>query len=327
MPIQPTTESAPAPTSDDRDPGRSTRPRARSDAGYWGILYGVTLIFVAVCLTFLFTLVTSSFSAWRHSGLGLIYGRTWNPDRELYGALPLITGTLETSFIALLLAVPLGVLVAVSIVHLIPARLRTPLSSLVELLAAVPSVVYGMVGFLVLAPYFQLHFYPWLQSVTHGFYIFSGTFSTTSVLLAGIVLFVMILPTIVALSRDAIATVPLDQIEGAMSVGATRWQTLSKVVLPSARPGITGAVTLAAARALGETIAVAMVIGNYFKINHSLLSGGTTLASALATQWDGATALTVSALGALAVILIAITAIVNVTGRQLLRRANQGGLL
>jgi len=327
MSTEPTTESAPPAVPEDRVPGRVKRPRARSDGLYWGILYGATLVFVVVCVAFLVTLVTSSFSAWRHSGLGLIFGTTWNPDKELYGALPLLVGTLETTIIALVLAVPLGILVAVALVHLVPRRLRTPLSSFVELLAAVPSVVFGGVGFLVLAPYFQQHFYPWLQSTTHSFYLFSGTFSTTSTLLAGIVLFVMVLPTIVALSRDAIATVPVEQVEGAMSLGATKWQILSRVVLPSSRTGITGAVTLAAARALGETIAVAMVIGNYFKINHSLLSGGTTLASALATQWDGATSLTISALGALAVILIAITASVNYLGRALLRRASQGALL
>ncbi len=327
MSTGPITESAPGVAPEGRAPGRVKRPRARSDGAYWGILYGTTLIFVVVCATFLVTLVTSSFSAWGHSGLGLITGTTWNPDKQLYGALPLIIGTLVTSAIALVLAVPLGVLVAVALVHLVPRRLRTPMSSFVELLAAVPSVVFGGVGFLVLAPYFQQHFYPWLQSTTHSFGPFSGTFSTTSILLAGIVLFVMVLPTIVAFSRDAIAIVPEEQIEGAMSLGATRWQTLWKVVLPSARTGITGAVTLAAARALGETIAVAMVIGNYFKVPHSLLQGGTTLASALATQWDGATTLTISALGALAVILIAITAGVNYAGRSLLRRANQGATL
>jgi phosphate transport system permease protein len=137
----------------------------------------------------------------------------------------------------------------------------------------------------------------------------------------------MVLPTIVALSRDAIATVPHDQVEGALSVGATKWQTLRKVVVPGARVGITGAVTLAAARALGETIAVAMVIGGNVHLSRSLAQGGTTIAAQIAQSFDGATALTISNLFALSVILIAITASVNLLGRRLLHRANRGAML
>ena len=328
MPEATTALKADASGHPDQAGERSRRSPARSDRAYWFVLYGIGIIFVAICATFLISTILNSLPAWRHSGFGLIFGTTWDPDNSQYGALPLIVGTLETSFIALLFAVPIGILVAVSIVHLVPVRLRTPLSSFVELLAAIPSVVYGMVGVLVLAPWFQQHLLPWLQSTTHNFVLFSGVaFSGYSVLLAGVVLFVMVLPTIVALSRDAIASVAHDQVEGAVSIGATRWQTIFRVVLPAARVGITGAVTLAAARALGETIAVAMVIGGAFKIHSSISQGGNTAAAAIATSWDGSTALTISALFALGVILIAITAAVNTAGRQMLSRANRGAQL
>jgi len=317
------TVATPAPIG----PARRKLPLAGSDGAYWGLLYGVALIFVVVCVALLWSTIDNSLPAWRHSGIGLIFGATWDPQQNLYGALPLIAGTFETSFIALLFAVPIGILCAVAIVHLLPRRLRTPLSSFVELLAAIPSVVYGVVGILVLQPWFQSNLDPWLQSTTHNFVLFSGTFSGYGILLAGIVLFVMVLPTIVAFSRDAIASVPHDQVEGALSVGATKWQTIFHVVLPSARAGIVGAVTLAAARALGETIAVALVIGGSTRLSSSVLQSGDTLSAIIATTFDGASNLNQSALFALGVILIAITATVNAAGRQMLRHSNVGARL
>src|SRR5271170_2349187 len=131
MPTGTTVESAVAPASDDRARGRLKRPRARSDGAYWVVLYSITALFVVVCIALIYSLVTESFSAWAHSGLSLIYGTTWNPDNEQYGALPLIVGTLVTSAIALVLAIPIGILVAISLVHLVPLRLRTPLASFV----------------------------------------------------------------------------------------------------------------------------------------------------------------------------------------------------
>lgn len=316
------TVAAPAP----RDPTRRRRklPLVGSDGVYWGVLYGVGVIFLAICGAFLYSTIDNSLAAWRHSGLGLITSSNWDPDGSDYGALPLILGTLETSFIALLFAVPIGILCAVTMVHLVPRRLRTPLSSFVELLAAIPSVVYGMVGALVLVAWFQSNLSPWLASVTHNFVLFSGPFPGNSTLLAGLILFVMILPTIAAFSRDAIASVPHDQIEGALSVGATKWQTIYRVVLPSARAGLTGAVTLGAARAVGETIAVAMVIGNATVFHASLLKTGGTLAATIANEWIDATSLTTSALFALGTMLIVLTATINAVGRQLLRRSQVG---
>src|ERR1019366_8468813 len=260
----------------------------------------------------------------KHSGLSIIYGRTWNQGTDSFGALPIIAGTLATTAIALIFAIPIGLGTAIAIVHALPGRLRILASSLVELLAAVPSVVYGLWGLLVLGPWFQATVEPSLAKITGSHFPFQAQPEGISLLLAGCVLFIMVLPMIVALSRDAIAIVPTDQFEGALSVGATKWQVLRKVVLPAARTGIVGAVTLATARALGETVAVAMVIGLNPLFPQSLFSTASTLASTIAVQFQDATPLQVAALGSLAVILMVLTAVVNWLGRRLVRRAAIG---
>ena len=231
---------------------------AKSDFVHRGVLYGVSGLFAVICIVFLLSVIVSSIPAWKHSGFSLIYGRTWSQGTDSFGALPIIAGTLATTVIALILAVPIGLGSALAIVHLLPQKLRLVASSLVELLAAVPSVVYGLWGLLVLAPWFESTVEPDLADITARHWPFDPPYEGVGLLLAGCVLFVMILPMIVALSRDAIAIVPREQYEGALSVGATKWQVLSKVVLPAAKTGIVGAVTLATARALGETVAVAL---------------------------------------------------------------------
>jgi len=300
----------------------------KGDSVHWAVLYGVSGLFALICAVFLISVVVSSIPAWRHSGLSIIYSRVWNQGTNSFGALPIIAGTLATTAIALLFAIPIGVGSALAIVHVLPDRLRIPLSSLVELLAAVPSVVYGLWGLLVLAPWFEHSVEPGLAAVTGHKFPFQAPPEGVSLLLAGCVLFVMILPMIVALSRDAIAIVPHDQFEGALSVGATKWQVVRKVVLPGARTGIVGAVTLATARALGETVAVAMVIGLNPLFPHSLFSTASTLASTIALQFQDATPLEVAALGALALILMVMTAVVNWFGRRLVRHsAYRAGVL
>ena len=291
----------------------------KGDSAHWGVLYGVSGLFALICAVFIISIVASSIPAWRHSGLSIIYGRVWSQGTDSFGALPIISGTLATTAIALFFAIPIGVGSALAIVHVLPGRLRILLSSLVELLAAVPSVVYGLWGLLVLAPWFEHTVEPGLAGITGSRFPFQAPPEGVSLLLAGSVLFVMILPMIVALSRDAIAIVPHDQFEGALSVGATKWQVLRKVVLPGARTGIVGAITLATARALGETVAVAMVIGLNPLFPPSLFSTASTLASTIALQFQDATPLQVAALGALAVILMTLTAIVNWFGRRLVR--------
>jgi phosphate transport system permease protein len=296
----------------------------KSDFAHWGMLYGVSGLFAVICAVFLISIIVSSIPAWKHSGLSIIYGRTWNQGTDSFGALPIITGTVATTVIALIFAVPIGIGTAIAIVHVLPGRLRIFASSLIELLAAVPSVVYGLWGLLVLAPWFQVTVEPDLAKLTASHFPFQAQREGISLLLAGCVLFIMVLPMIVALSRDAIAIVPHDQFEGALSVGATKWQVLRKVVLPAARTGIVGAVTLATARALGETVAVALVIGLNPLFPQSVFSTASTLASTIAVQFQDATPLQVAALGSLAVILMFMTAIVNWIGRLLIRRAAVG---
>lgn len=304
--------------------GKAKALRVKSDAAHWALLYGVAGLFAVICAVFLISIIVSSIPAWKHSGLSLIYGRTWDQGADQFGALPVITGTLVTTAIALFFAIPIGLGTALAIVHVLPPRARIFASSLVELLAAVPSVVYGLWGLLVLAPWFLATVEPNLARLTGHHFPFQANEEGVSVLLAGGVLFIMVLPMIVALSRDAISIVPHDQYEGALSVGATKWQVMWRVVLPAARTGIVGAVTLATARALGETVAVAMVIGLNPLFPTSLFSTGATLASIIAVQFQDATPLQVAALGALAVILMALTAVVNWVGRRMIRRASIG---
>ena len=207
-----------------------------------------------------------------------------------YGLLPFILGTIETTAIALVLAVPIGLGTAIALAHLVPERWRPPLSTAVELLAAVPSVVYGLWGLLVLAPVFRSTVEPFLTSVLGWTGLFNGPNDGVGLLLAGVILFIMVLPTMVAISRDVLAVVPTDQVEGAMALGATRWQVLRKVVVPGARTGILGAFTLAMGRALGETVAVALVIGNSPFIAHSLKAPAATLASLIVNDFGEAAA-------------------------------------
>jgi phosphate transport system permease protein len=300
---------------------RPHRP-AQSDSAYWITLYGVSGVFAVICIGFLLSVVSSSMPAWEKYGSSILTGTVWNQSTGQVGALPLIAGTVETAAIALVLAIPIGIGTALSIVFVLHSRVRTIFSSLVEVLAAVPSVVYGLWGLLVLGPWFTTTVEPWLVSVFGGNFPFQDAPATESILLAGCVLFVMVLPLIVALTRDAITTVPNELVEGALSVGATRWQVLRKVVLPGARVGIVGAVTLATARALGETVAIALVIGLNPNFAHSLDSPAATLASIIATEFQDSTPLQVATLGALAVILMAMTFVVNLLGRQMIRRAS-----
>ena len=278
-----------------------------------------------VIILFIWSIVHQSLPTWSSQGLGFITNTTWSPSTNQYGAAPLILGTLITAFIALLIAVPVGLGTALVITFLLPRRVRTFMTSLVELLAAIPSVVYGLWGLIVLVPIFSNTIEPALQSWTGGIGLFSGATQGLGLLLAGLVLAVMVLPTIVAISRDVFAAVPTELIEGGLSLGATRSQVLVKVVLPTAKTGILGAVSLGAGRALGETIAVAMVIGSSPQMPHSLFSVGATLASIIATQFIDASAPQLAALGACALILMVFTASVNAVARSLVSRTAKVG--
>src|ERR1035441_8539529 len=297
---------------------------ATSDRPYRYLLRGTALFFGAVIVLFVWSVLHTAWPALREFGFHMVTGKTWVPGTGPYGALPLLIDTVLTTVIALIIAVPVGLASALALLFLIPQRLRATSSALVELLAAVPSVVYrlsGLWGLWYLIPWLNKTLDPLLAGITGGKWPFNGAQEGFSVLLAGIVLSIMILPTIVAISRDVIAVVPSDLIEGGLSLGATRSQVLTRIVLPSARTGILGAIALGAGRALGETIAVAMVIGSNPQIPHSLFSTGATLASTIATEFGEATGSTGSARPWLAFVLMVITAAVNAGARLLTKRA------
>jgi phosphate transport system permease protein len=298
-------------------------PKAKSDLPFRLLVRGVAIAFGVVIILFLWSIVHQSLPTWSSQGLGFLTNTSWSPSTNQFGAAPLILGTLITASIALVIAVPVGLGTALVITFLLPRRVRTVMTSLVELLAAIPSVVYGLWGLIVLVPIFANTIEPKLQSWTSGIGIFSGATQGLGLLLAGLVLAVMVLPTIVAISRDVFAAVPSELIEGGFSLGATRSQVLVKVVLPTAKTGILGAVSLGAGRALGETIAVAMVIGSSPQMPHSLFSVGATLASIIATQFVDASAPQLAALGACALVLMVFTASVNAVARSLVRKTTK----
>ena len=295
---------------------------ATSDRPYKIVLKGAAFFFGAVVLIFVWSVLHAAWPALKQNGYHLITGTSWVAGGNgPFGAFSLILDTLITTLIALLIAVPIGISSALALLFLVPPKFRTLGASLVELLAAVPSVVYGLWGLWYLTPWLSHTVQPFLAGLTGSNFPFNGPQEGFSLLLAGIVLSVMILPTIVAISRDVISVVPVDLIEGGLSLGATRSQVFTKVILPTSKIGIMGAIVLGAGRALGETIAVAMVIGSNIQMPHSLFSTGGTLASTIATEFGDASGNTGAALAALALILMLITASVNAFARVLTNRA------
>ncbi len=253
-------------------------------------------------------------------GAKFLVSTAWNPVNQQYGALPMIYGTVVSSAIALLIAVPVGIGVAIFLSEdYLPPKIQLAFVFLVELLAAIPSVVYGLWGIFVLGPVLAhltqpLHaYFGWLP-------IFSTPPANRSMLIAGVILAIMVLPTVTAISRDALISVPSTLRQAAFGLGATRWETIIKVIVPAAFSGIVGAVMLALGRAIGETMAVTMVIGNSNNINPSLLAPGNTIPSLLANQFAEASGLQVAALMYAALILFGITLIVNILAQLLVFR-------
>lgn len=265
-------------------------------------------------------LAEQAYPAIEHFGLGFLTGRAWNPVTQDFGAAPAIFGTIVTSFLALALALPIGVGVAVFLAEPGLERIRGVIGIGVELLAAIPSVVYGLWGLYVMAPWVYKNIEVPLGDRLSWLPIFAPPARQTSLLSASLVLTVMILPTLAAVSRDVIKAVPGGLREASFALGATWWETTWRVVLPAARAGIFGATVLALGRALGETIAVTMVIGNRYEIQPSLLQPGYTLASVIANEFSEATGrLYPAALMELGLVLLLVTLIVNVTALLLVR--------
>jgi phosphate ABC transporter permease protein PstC len=290
--------------------------------------YGLTLLaalILALIVFFFLRLVSEANPALRRFGVfGFTFGNDWNVNANRFGALPMVVGTLITSGLALIMGVPIAVAAALYITELCPRRLRSPLTMLVELLAAVPSVVWGLWGFFFLAPKLR----PAEQWVADRLsflpFIGGGQVTIPNYFIAGLILAIMILPIVSAISREVMATVPADQKEAALGLGATRWEMVRMAVLPYCRTGITGGAMLGLGRAIGETIAVTIVIGDSPTLGHHLFGQGHTLAAVIANEFGEATGLHRSALFAAGLVLFVLTLLVNGVARALVVRAARG---
>jgi phosphate transport system permease protein len=287
------------------------------------IAHTIVLTFAASILLLTILLVMELFrqsALSRHQfGWAFFFTRTWDPMAGDFGALPFIYGTVITSALALLMAVPLGLGAAIFLSEMAPPRISDALTFVIELLAAIPSVIYGLLGVFILVPIMRDAVGPALEQTLGFLPFFAGPSYGVGVLTASAVLAIMILPFIVSISREALLAVPRDQREASLAVGATRWETTSKVVVPFARLGIIGSVFLALARALGETMAVTMVIGNDPKIHASLLAPGYSIAAVIANEFTEATAdLHLSALVELGLVLFLLTILINGLARVLI---------
>ncbi len=261
-----------------------------------------------------------------HFGVGFLASTSWDPVAESFGALPFIFGTLVSSLIALLIAVPLGVATALFLTELAPHKLRQPIVMAIEMLAAVPSVIFGMWGIFVLIPWLREHLFVWLKHSLGFLPLFKGPIYGVSMLAASIIIAIMILPIITSISREILRSVPNLQREAAYALGATRWEVLRIAVLSYARRGLFGAAILGLGRARGETMAVTMVIGNRPQISASLFAPGYTLASVIANEFTEATTDTyLSSLFELGLVLLAVTILVNVAAQVMLRTMTGSG--
>jgi phosphate transport system permease protein len=291
-------------------------------------VYRGAILFIALCIPALLLLIflevgRAGWPALRQFGFGFLTSSAWDPVHGEFGAAPAIVGTLVTSVIALVIATPLALGSAIFLSEFSPQWLRQPVSFLIDLLAAVPSVVYGLWGVFFLLPLLRTAVMPFLRDTLHlgATPFFNGPAYGPSVLAAGLILAIMVLPYIAAVSREVLLAVPRSQREAALALGATRWEAITGAVLPYARVGIIGGVILGLGRALGETMAVTMLIGNRHELSASLFSPGYTMASLIANEFSEATTdLHLSALMAVGFVLLVITLIVNAAARLLVRR-------
>jgi phosphate transport system permease protein len=285
--------------------------------------YIVTLVFAAIILVVtvlvVYELLVASRTSRHELGWHFIWSGNWNPVTGDFGALPFIYGTVVSSLIALVIAVPLGLGCAIFLSELAPPRVSEALMFLVELLAAVPSVIYGVIALFALVPLLRSPIEPWLKECLGFLPLFQGPAYGVGMLAAGLVLAVMVVPFIVTVSRESILAVPREQREAALALGATRWEATWNAVLPYARSGIAGSIFLALARALAETMAVTMVIGNDPQIRTSLFAPAYSIAAVIANEFtEAVTNLHISALIELGLVLFVITIVMNGLGQLLL---------
>lgn len=304
--------------------------RLRSE-GNWGdsLFRWLTALFAALVILTLVLMagemVAASWLSIHEFGWKFITGREWNPVLEEFGALPFIYGTVVSSLVALAISVPVSFGVAIFLSEMAPGWLRNPLSFLVELLAAVPSVVYGLWGIFALAPWMRETVEPALRDSLGFLPFFQGPNQGYGMLTGGVVLAIMITPTISSVSREVLRAVPRTFREAALALGATRWETIATAVMPVARSGLVGAVILGLGRALGETMAITMLIGNRPEISLSLFAPSYTMASVIANEFTEATEdLYLAALAEIGLLLFVVTVLLNVLARVLVWRVSQG---
>ncbi|MBK9550278.1 MAG: phosphate ABC transporter permease subunit PstC [Gemmatimonadetes bacterium] len=303
---------------------------ARHSTGVWGdrlFRSFVTLaaLSVPILLAFLvYELYIGAAPAIERFGFGFLTSDIWDPVAGEFGAWPLIVGTLLSAFLALLIAVPLSLGVAIFLVEFAPKAIRGPIGFVIELLAAIPSVVYGLWGIFFLIPLLRATLFPFLRSTLGFLPFFQGPIYGPSMLTAAMILAIMVMPYIMSVSREVLLAVPVAQREAALALGATRWEAVTGAVLPYARSGIIGAIILGLGRALGETMAVTMLIGNRHDISMSLFAPGYTMASVIANEFtEASTDLHFAALTYVALVLFVVTVLVNAAARLLIWRVSR----
>jgi phosphate transport system permease protein len=300
--------------------GRRLRDRL-GDPLLLGLTLAASLGAISLIALITWKILRAAHLAFSEFGLSFVWGEVWDTNRSVFGALPGLYGTAVTSLMALLIATPLALAIALFLSELAPRGLRVVVGSLVEMLAAIPSVVLGLWGILVLGPFLANHVEPWLHRWFGFIPLFSGTPQASGIFVAGVILAIMVVPIVASICRELFLSVPSELEEGALALGATRWEMVRGVVLSSSRPGIAAAVILGLGRALGEAIAVTQVIGAGWVIHTSLFVPGDTLASRIAGQYQGAVSkLQVSSLFYLAAILLVIGLVTNLLAQVVVRR-------
>ena len=325
LPADMATPTAPEAPPPDPAAAGSLAGTSRGDTAFRWLLVLAAAAIPVLLLGLILTLGKGALPAIAEFGAGFIGSSTWDPVNDQFGAWPAIFGTLLTSFIALLLAVPLSLGVAIYLTEFAPGRIRRPIAMVIELLAAIPSVVYGLWGIFVLIPFLQAGIYPWLEAHLGFLPLFRGPIYGPSVLSASLILTVMIMPYIMSVAREVLLAVPSGQREAALALGATRWEAVTSAIVPYAKSGIIGAVILGLGRALGETMAVTMLIGNRHEVAASLFAPGYSMASVIANEFaDASGRLHESALIYMALLLFALTVLVNAAARLMIWRVSRG---
>ncbi|MBV9294828.1 MAG: phosphate ABC transporter permease subunit PstC [Acidobacteriaceae bacterium] len=309
-----------------RNGGLLQRLRGGDEIAYLITLASAVGILLLVALLVL-ELWSNSQPTVKTFGWSFLTSSKWDPNSGKFGALPFIYGTCVTSLLALIIAVPLGVASSIFLAEMAPPKFSNILTFLIELLAAVPSVIYGLLGIFILVPLIRAYLVPVLTKTLGFLPIFQGDFYGVSFLSAGLVLSVMVVPFIISVSREVLIAVPVEQREAALALGATKWEATWQIVIPNASTGIIGSVFLALARALGETMAVTMVIGNTPKITASLLSPGYSIAAVIANEFAEASgSLYISSLIFLGLVLFGLTIVINAMARLLILTTSRRGV-